>query len=326
MSTHNVNAETIWILRQQGALDDPALAAAIDVAQITPTPVQWRQFLLRTGVVLGALALGLGVIFLIAANWDALGRFARLGLVALAISALTAVAAYFGPERALSRAALLAAALMVGALLAVLGQTYHSGAGVEQLLLVWCVLILPWCWVAQRGWMWLLPLVLVNSSIFIGAVSQRWWWLADADSVTATLTVIALLNAAVCALLDWRRADWQALRNLALGLSLAALTFNTVAWIAGDAASGEPLVVLLLGLHLGALATVGVWYRQYRFDVTALALGALSVIVTVMALLIRFVVDSASDFASWLGLAAALIAMSGAAGWWLTQQLRARRA
>src|SRR5690606_7868625 len=65
------------------------------------------------------------------------------------------------------QASLFAACLLVGALLALVGQTYQSGADTYELSLVWAVLITPWTLLARLPVLWLLLLVLLNLSLVL---------------------------------------------------------------------------------------------------------------------------------------------------------------
>ncbi len=75
---------------------------------------------------LGALLLGIGVIAFVAANWEALSRPARLGVILAGLALAYATAAVLDRRqlRAFAEAALLAAALVFAAAIALVGQSY----------------------------------------------------------------------------------------------------------------------------------------------------------------------------------------------------------
>jgi uncharacterized membrane protein len=113
-----------------------AAAAAVE----TPEPARWSRLLALASGALGAGLFASGVVTFVAYNWAALGRFARLGLVQGLL-----VAAVVGAARLRSRLAsqivLSLGAVLVGALLAVYGQTYQTGADPFELFLLWAALI-----------------------------------------------------------------------------------------------------------------------------------------------------------------------------------------
>src|SRR3546814_15416019 len=77
-------------------------------------------------------------------NWNDLGRFAKFGLVGLLL--IVAVIGYWrlGVDRAAGKASLLVASILLGALLALFGQTYQTGADTWELFANWAVLMAPW--------------------------------------------------------------------------------------------------------------------------------------------------------------------------------------
>lgn len=91
---------------------------------------------------LGGLLVGVGVILLVASNWAAVPRLAKVGLMtsALATSLGAAYWARFRRRHALlSGALLLLASLVYGAAIFLVGQAYHVPAGDPRLLLLWGV-------------------------------------------------------------------------------------------------------------------------------------------------------------------------------------------
>src|SRR3989449_7791101 len=124
---------------ERGAITD--VRAALDMAGALPRAQHWRAFLDRLLLWSGAVALAAAVVFFIAHNWNDLGRFAKFGLVELPLVA--AVLAYWrlGPERAAGKASLLVASVLLGATLALFGQTYQTGADTWELFANWAALM-----------------------------------------------------------------------------------------------------------------------------------------------------------------------------------------
>lgn len=103
-------------------------------------------FLLVFGIV-GVLLVGLGIILLIAHNWAQLSRISRLNLsVGLLVASQLAVGMTLYLKQA-SRAWRESAAtlhmLVIGAVLALVGQTYHLTGDTDMFLLTWMLLSLP---------------------------------------------------------------------------------------------------------------------------------------------------------------------------------------
>jgi hypothetical protein len=111
--------------------------------------VEWRRFLDRLLLGLAAVLAGAGVIFFVAANWQELGRFAKFALVELPIVLALAACWRFDLSTRTGQAALVAAALCTGALLALVGQVYQTGADTWELFAAWAVAIAGWVAVAR---------------------------------------------------------------------------------------------------------------------------------------------------------------------------------
>src|SRR5690606_21168947 len=112
---------------------------ALAVAPGTPQALERR---IRSGLLLvAALLLASGLIFWVAANWQGQTRLFKLGLIEGGL-ALSVLAALVWPR--VRVAALLCATLVLGGLLAYVGQTYQTGADAWQLFATWAALSLVW--------------------------------------------------------------------------------------------------------------------------------------------------------------------------------------
>ncbi len=88
---------------------------------------------------IGALLIGLGIIAFIGANWEAMPRIWRFGLliVGLALSYVAAGAFLSRGFRVFSEAALLLAGLIFAAAIALIGQTYHLSGDFAGAVMLW---------------------------------------------------------------------------------------------------------------------------------------------------------------------------------------------
>lgn len=100
---------------------------------------------------LAAALIGLGLVFWVAANWQALGRFGRFALLE-AVVLVMCVGAFARPA---ARGPLgLLALLATGGLFAYFGQTYQTGADPWQLFALWALLTLPLALAARSDLLW----------------------------------------------------------------------------------------------------------------------------------------------------------------------------
>ena len=118
---------------------------------------------LEQGLALAAAALlGAGVIFFVAANWQAQSRGFKLVLLQAGVLLPVLAACVQARGRG---ALLLLATLALGALLAFVGQTYQTGADAWQLFALWALLALPWAVLARADWLWAAWLLVAGTGI-----------------------------------------------------------------------------------------------------------------------------------------------------------------
>jgi len=302
---------------EQGALPPDNVDAAFAAAGVTPGAADWQRFISSLLLWLGAVLVAAGVIFFFAYNWDAMGRFAKFGLIE-AVLVMTVVAALVaGPDTAAGKASLLLAALLTGGLLALIGQTYQTGADPYELFAIWALLILPWTFVSRLPAFWLLLLLLLNLAVtlYFQAFRGLFGFLFTSGSVVWAL---ALLNAAALVLwefaasrgISWLRERWAArLVSAASGISVTALTL----WAIVDSSDVGPLAFLA---YVAWLAGAYYYYRHRVRDLFVLAGGVLSVIVTVTTLLSREILRG-GDAGGFLIIGIVVVVMSAAGAWWL---------
>ena len=151
-------------LRSSGLIAARRYPTAVDAIR---DEALWARWGLRALLVLGAGQFLTGVVFFFAYNWNDLSDVAKFAVVegALAIAALGALAV--GLDRIFGQMLLIAASLLTGVLLAVIGQTYQTGADVFELFLAWAVLILPWTAISRSAVQWLLWLVVAEVALWL---------------------------------------------------------------------------------------------------------------------------------------------------------------
>lgn len=114
----------------------------------------------RLGQLLAAGLIGFGAIVLVAANWDGITTFQRFGIAGALIC--TGVIVAMALPR-LGAAALLVSFAATGGMLALIGQTYQTGADPWQLFAYWAALGVPFALAARSDAVWS-PWVLVSAT------------------------------------------------------------------------------------------------------------------------------------------------------------------
>ena len=261
----------------QAGLDDRALARAIAIATATPIVPDWQQFVARTLALLGA-ALGLaGAVCFVAYNWEALGRFAKMGLVAAAIAA-AAIAAWRTLPRLIGQIALAVAAVLVGPMLGVYGQTYQTGADPYELFLGWLLLIIPWVIAARFAALWVFAAALLDLTVGL-------YWAQvlapDTDTWLALPVVIALAHAALIAGWEkqvasrepWFAEPWAPHALALVGWIGIVIPLSVAIVIPSQVGASGPFAMLV---GLGAFAATWHWHRRVRPDRFMIAAAVVS--------------------------------------------------
>ena len=256
----------------------------------------------------------------------------RLGLIegALLVSVL---AASLWPRVRL--AALFCATLVLGGLLAFVGQTYQTGADAWQLFAAWAALALIWVGLSRRDWLWLVWVLIAAVGIVMWAGRLELWdtFFDGPLSQTQVLLNMALwlLLAIVPALVSLIPAlrvnggmGWWSHRA-ALACALAGWTSMGVMQILGgrDGHVSAPVLLAVALLVGGAL-----WLSlKGRFqDFVCICLSTLAVNALVLALVGRWLAQDI-DVASFLIFGLIALGCLGLSVRWLMgvqRQLRAQ--
>jgi uncharacterized membrane protein len=297
-------AERLRWLAGQGALEPPALERALALAGHLPTPRAWARFAGLALLVLGTTFALAGIFFFFAFNWDALHRFTKLGLLAGAVAAATGLSLWRGLDSLTGQVALFAACALVGALLAVFGQIYQTGADSFLLFLTWAALIALPVALGRNAPLWMLLLALLNLSLYLFWEQRMVGGFATQAVALFALNVVwlAAWELARSRGVAWMRSLWYRRAALAVAAwwgTAVLLQVITHRWVIID---GElPLLAgALAALALGGAATF--YYLRRSPDLPALSLLALCAIILITA--------QVSEWIGWQN-AMSVLALSG---------------
>jgi len=302
-----------------GRLKPDNVEAALTTSGTLPNATAWRDFIAHLFLWLGTTLVAAGIIFFLAYNWQELGKFAKFVLVEGLIVAAIAATCIYGLDRAAGKAGLLFATLTVGALMALFGQTYQTGADPWQLFASWALIILPWLLVARFAALWLIWLMLVNLAVALyfmvfpgifgvlfGQVTLLSWSLFALNSIVLVVWEWLASQGGVI----WLQRRWAA--RVVATASGACVSFLAFLWVF-DAKEIGPGALLVYLLWMGAA------YWFYRFqtrDVYVLAGGVFSAIVVIAALLGRLLLDR-TEAGGFLFIGLVVIGLSAVGARWL---------
>lgn len=212
----------------------------------------WQRLLQYLLLGAGAAFLLSGIVFFFAYNWADLPRLVKVGTV-IGLFALTGLFGIFAPVgRQARNVSLTAAVVLIGIVMAVLGQVYQSGANSYVLFFSWTLFALPWVAVVYFSPLWLLLVGLINVSFFT-YVAQRGLY-EDIIYTGLLLFFLNLLCWGILYLIWRRRASFNWLLNVvALWIAVIA-TVNISAGMFSEVP--EQTVIMLLAVVI----TYGSWY------------------------------------------------------------------
>ncbi len=314
------NRRTIVRWAEQGRIDKGKVHLALSLAGVFPDEEDWRRFLNILFLFLGAALVSAGVVFFFAYNWDKLGRLFKFGIAEAFILASLFMAWRSGLDRISGKAALTAASIGAGALLALIGQVYQTGADTYELFLAWAVCILPWAIVGRFPVLWLFWIFLINVATFLyyRAAGDFFWFFDSKANETLALFSVDIAALAVWEYCNAKGVEWLGQRWAKRLLAAAAAFWVTWAavFVVLDLGrwSWPPLVVWPLWL-----AGTYAFYRRVSVDLFMLSCAILSAIVVIACATGRFLLETTDDPSAFLFVGLVVIGLSAAGGWWLKQ-------
>ena len=262
----------------------------------------WAQFLRRSSIIIAVILLGSALITAIAANWISWPKPIKVLLIQATITALVIFAWKRAQQKpkdwataySLSSLSINLAAIAIGGLLALIGQSYQTGADPWQLFALWALLLLPWLLALRSLFIILLILTLTNIALFLFFDSYQ------SESLGAVLTSVAinfLFLLVSHQLKDFFADPYFLIRRFSvLFIVLIALALFGL----------NDTTPLLIGMML--LGALGWYYLRYQQDVLVGGLGYGGAYVLVMGWLIEKFHYS-SEFIVFIFLASLLIGL-----------------
>ncbi len=311
----------LYSLAQTNHLTFSALEYALRKIGTIPEAEAWQRFIDNMLLLLGTTLLLAGVIFFFAYNWADMAHFAKFCVLQVGVLSMALLALLLGLERLSAQAALLAAAVLLGALLAVYGQTYQTGADAFNLFLVWAILIIPWVLLGVFAPLWSLLLLLLNLSLIL-----YWEQVINPPSFaprTELFLLLFLLNGIAMVAWEyahkqgvaWLQGQWFGI--LIFGAVLTALIIPTLFAIA-DLEDWQANRLFAVSVLLYVVTTLlALWYYRYqRRDLLRLAMSLLGVIIVFTTFMGKIL---PLDTITWLILALVIIGQAALATKWLQQ-------
>lgn len=128
---------------------------------------QWRRFLNLLLPALGVSFMVSGILFFFAYNWIDLNKFAKLGMIEALLVGAVALVLFTRWNLPIKQIILTGASFLVGALFAVYGQIYQTGANAYDFFLGWTLFVTLWAIASGYPPLWLVWIGLVNITIYL---------------------------------------------------------------------------------------------------------------------------------------------------------------
>ncbi|WP_460872919.1 GDYXXLXY domain-containing protein [Paralcaligenes ginsengisoli] len=286
----------------------------------------WVEFFRKTTFSLGSLLLASAAICWIAANWAHATAFQKLAGAQAVMAIIILVACLLEryplthKDRNFSVSANLTglAGVAIGALLALVGQIYQTGADSWQLFAWWALLLLPWLIAVRTVFLGLLWVLVVNVGVILYfGFTDGWMWLPAYPFYLEICLGLAALDSVLLWCWECRIGQfgdrWR-IGPRVLGAVVPALLVGAVLTCFGSPSSYSSHFVALLGLGVtGFMAWI---YTRIRPDLAMVCLAAVGAFTVVTVDLLSFI---QSELAL-LGLILILMLFSGVLLRWLSRR------
>ena len=261
-------------LRSAGLVSARGYAAAVDAVR---DEAFWARWGMRALLALGVGQFLAGVVFFFAYNWNDLSDIAKFAVIEVALAIAVGGALLVGLDRVFGQMLLIAASVLTGVLLAVIGQVYQTGADVFELFAAWAVLILPWTIISRHPVHWLLWLVVAEVAFVLYAeqvlvpiedIPEELIWVMVGATIALAL---AAREWAVHRGMAWLAAHW--IRLVLLFAAMAAL-FAPAAAQMFDVDNLTAGAVSVAAFLLAASVASALYWRRWRdFPALVIAIG-----------------------------------------------------
>ncbi|RQO36699.1 DUF2157 domain-containing protein [Chryseobacterium sp. KBW03] len=279
----NLQREDLHIISHHSNVTEQGIERALK-ENIYHDKEMWQKFLRLFFITLGIGFTTVGIIFFFAYNWADLNKFAKLGLTETLVIATTIIVLLPKTNSTTRNIILTGSSFLVGVLFAVFGQIYQTGANAYDFFLAWTLFITLWVVVSNFAPLWLLYIILLNTTFFLYTeqVAKDW-------SPILVITLLFLFNTTILLIFLFLEKD-KKIQNvpkwLTYILALGCVTFATAGIIFGIVDGYDPVFSVLIPIVLVVFA-FGIWHGIQSKNGFYLSVIPLSIIIIISALLLK---------------------------------------
>lgn len=279
----NIQREDIYFISRHSNLTEQVIDRALK-ENVYNGKEAWQKFLRLFFISLGVGFSVSGIVFFFAYNWADLHKYAKIGLTEGLIIAITSLVLLLKININVRSIILLGSAILVGVLFAVFGQIYQTGANAYDFFLAWTVFVTLWVIVSNFAPLWLLYLILINTTFILYSqqVAKDW-----SEVFVFTLLFIINTTVLITAILISKYKKIANVPNWFLNIvALASTTYATIGIIIGIFDKYQvafPVLILIASI----VFALGIWHGLRAKSGFYLSVIPFSLIVIVSALLIK---------------------------------------
>lgn len=282
-----IQREDIYLISRHSNLTEQAAEKALK-DNIYHDKSDWQKFLSLFFITLGIGFATAGIVFFFAYNWADLHKFAKIGLTEGLIIATTIIALLPKIKSSTRNIILTGSSFLVGVLFAVFGQIYQTGANAYDFFLAWTIFITLWVIVSKFAPLWLLLIVLINTTFFLYTqqVAKDW-------SQILVMTILFVLNTKIF-ITSLLLSKYKKIENVPTWfthiLALGSVSFATIGMVIGIADDFQPAFPFLI-LITAVAFTLGIWHGLQSKSTFYLSIIPFSMIIIISAILIKISFD-----------------------------------
>ncbi len=279
----NIDRKDIFILNRHSNMATQNISEALH-RHVYHDKQSWSKFLRIFLIALGVGFTVAGIVFFFAYNWADLNKFLKIGLIESLVVITTITALYIKLSLLVRNIVLTGAAVLVGVLFSVFGQVYQTGANAYDFFMAWTVFVTLWVAVSNFAPLWLLYIVLVNSTLTL--YSQQ---VANDWPETFLFTLLFALNTVVVVianLIQVRKRGIIIPTWFSNTVALASALLGTIGIVIGIFDKFEPVFLLLISIVAISYA-VGIYFGLKEKKRFYLSVIPSSLIAIASALLIK---------------------------------------
>jgi len=271
--------EDIHLISRHSNLTEQAVEKAL-IKYVYNKKEKWQKFLLLLFISFGVGFMVSGIVFFFAYNWVNLHKFVKIGLVEGVLIATTILVLLPKLSISIRKIILTGASFLVGVLFAVFGQIYQTGANAYDFFLGWTVFVTLWVLISNFTPLWLLYLVLINTTFILYAQQVAKDWTA-----VFVCTFLFIINTSF--LISAISFGKKQIPNWFLNIvSLASTSYATIGVVIGIFDNYQTAFLILI-LLTAIVFTLGIWHGIKTKSGFYLSVIPFSFIIIVSALLIQ---------------------------------------